>query len=173
MRNDTYSLIVSYSCLSISRFNNGGILFSSIFLVAIATISLFSFLLLVESRQVVPASFGDIGGHLYGPYMRLAVLLAIAISQIGFVCAYMSFVATNLEALAKNVISSTDMYPSYFFVLIQLIVFIPLALVGYPRLLQNVLDACCCFPICSNCIPPPPPPLDSQHCTSFLHCGYC
>ncbi|KAI8597773.1 transmembrane amino acid transporter protein-domain-containing protein [Dissophora ornata] len=110
-------------------FNNGGILFSSIFLVVIAAISLFSFLLLVESRQVVPASFGDIGGHLYGPYMRHSILWAIAISQIGFVCAYMSFVATNLEALAKNVLDSTDMYPSYFFVVVQLIVFIPLALI--------------------------------------------
>ncbi|KAG0278801.1 neutral amino acid transporter [Linnemannia exigua] len=110
-------------------FNNGGILFSSVFLVAIAAISLFSFLLLVESRQVVPASFGDIGGHLYGPAMRLSVLFAIAISQIGFVCAYMSFVATNLEALARNVLDASEMYPSYFFVLIQLVVFIPLALI--------------------------------------------
>ncbi|KAF9085859.1 neutral amino acid transporter [Mortierella sp. GBA35] len=110
-------------------FNNGGLLFSSVFLVAIAAISLFSFLLLVESRQVVPASFGDIGGHLYGPSMRLSVLFAIAISQIGFVCAYMSFVATNLEALARNVLDASEMYPSYFFVVIQLIVFIPLALI--------------------------------------------
>ncbi|KAF8927178.1 neutral amino acid transporter [Haplosporangium gracile] len=110
-------------------FNNGGILFSSVFLVAIAAISLFSFLLLVESRQVVPASFGDIGGHLYGPAMRLSVLFAIAISQIGFVCAYMSFVATNLEALARNVLDASEMYPSYVFVLIQLVVFIPLALI--------------------------------------------
>jgi hypothetical protein len=116
------------------RFNNGGILFSSVFLVAIAAISLFSFLLLVESRQVVPASFGDIGGHLYGPAMRLSVLFAIAISQIGFVCAYMSFVATNLEALARNVLDASEMYPSYFFVLVQLIVFIPLALVITPLL---------------------------------------
>lgn len=62
--------------------------------------------------------------------MRWAVLFAIAISQIGFVCAYMSFVATNLEALAINVLNATDLYPSYFFVLIQLVVFIPLALVS-------------------------------------------
>ncbi|KAF9183639.1 neutral amino acid transporter [Haplosporangium sp. Z 11] len=110
-------------------FNNGGILFSSVILVAIAAISLYSFLLLVESRQVVPASFGDIGGHLYGPSMRLSVLFAIAISQIGFVCAYMSFVATNLEALAKNVLDTTDTFPSYVFVLVQLVVFIPLSLI--------------------------------------------
>ncbi|KAF9194346.1 neutral amino acid transporter [Haplosporangium sp. Z 27] len=127
---------------------NGGLLFSSIFLVTIAAISLFSFLLLVESRQVVPASFGDIGGHLYGPYMRQSVLWAIAISQIGFVCAYMSFVATNLEALAKNVLDAADMYPSYFFVIIQLIVFIPLSLIrNIARLSFTavVADAFICF----------------------------
>ncbi|KAG0298849.1 neutral amino acid transporter [Dissophora globulifera] len=129
-------------------FNNGGILFSSVLLVVIASISLFSFLLLVESRHVVPASFGDIGGHLYGPYMRLAVLWAIAISQIGFVCAYMSFVATNLEALAKNVLNSTDMYPAYVFVLVQLVVFIPLSWIrNIARLSFTavVADAFICF----------------------------
>ncbi|KAF9361332.1 neutral amino acid transporter [Mortierella sp. AD094] len=129
-------------------FNNGGILFSSIFLVTIAAISLFSFLLLVESRQVVPASFGDIGGHLYGPYMRQSVLWAIAISQIGFVCAYMSFVATNLEALAKNVLDASEMYPSYVFVLVQLVVFIPLALIrNIARLSFTavIADAFICF----------------------------
>ncbi|KAI9233869.1 MAG: transmembrane amino acid transporter protein-domain-containing protein [Podila humilis] len=129
-------------------FQNGGIVFSSVFLVTIAAISLFSFLLLVESRQVVPVSFGDIGGHLYGPYMRWAVLFAIAISQIGFVCAYMSFVATNLEALAINVLNATDLYPSYFFVLIQLVVFVPLALIrNIARLSFTALiaDAFICF----------------------------
>jgi amino acid permease len=84
-------------CVVDNSFNNGGLLFSSIVLVLIAVISLFSFLLLVESSQVVPASFGDIGGHLYGPWMRQAVLWSIAISQVGFVCAYMSFIATNLS----------------------------------------------------------------------------
>ncbi|KAI9237072.1 MAG: transmembrane amino acid transporter protein-domain-containing protein [Podila humilis] len=110
-------------------FENGGLLFSSIVLVAIAAISLLSFLLLVESRQVVPASFGDIGGHLYGPLMRLFVLFSVAVSQVGFVCAYMSFVSTNLEALAHNLFEDAKLYPSYFFVLVQLIVFIPLAMI--------------------------------------------
>ncbi|KAF9173581.1 neutral amino acid transporter [Mortierella sp. AD010] len=129
-------------------FNNGGILFSSVFLVTIAAISLFSFLLLVESRQVVPASFGDIGGHLYGPYMRQSVLWAIAVSQVGFVCAYMSFVATNLEALARNVLDASEMYPSYVFVLVQLVVFIPLVLIrNIARLSFTavVADAFICF----------------------------
>ena len=39
----------------------------------------------------------DIGGTLYGPWMRYAILFSIAISQIGFVTAYTIFVAQNLQ----------------------------------------------------------------------------
>jgi hypothetical protein len=39
----------------------------------------------------------DIGGALYGPYMRYAILTSIVISQIGFVAAYMIFVSENLR----------------------------------------------------------------------------
>lgn len=39
-------------------FFNGGLLFSVCMIVGIALISLFSFLLLVESRLVIPGSFG-------------------------------------------------------------------------------------------------------------------
>ena len=40
------------------RFYNGGILFSSAVLTFIALISLYSFLLLVKTKFVVPGSFG-------------------------------------------------------------------------------------------------------------------
>jgi hypothetical protein len=66
-------------------FFNGGIVFSTIVLLAIAMISLWSFLLLTKTYLVVPGSFGDIGGALYGNYMRLTILASIAFSQIGFV----------------------------------------------------------------------------------------
>lgn len=62
-----------------------GIVFSTVVLLLIAAISLWSFLLLVETYMKVPGSFGDIGGALYGPYMRLTILTSITISQIGFV----------------------------------------------------------------------------------------
>lgn len=39
----------------------------------------------------------DIGGVLYGPWMRIAILSSIAISQIGFVAAYTIFVSQNLQ----------------------------------------------------------------------------
>lgn len=66
-------------------FFNGGILFSSIVMLAIAGISLWSFLLLVQAYMKVPGSFGDIGGELYGNNMRLIILTSITVSQIGFV----------------------------------------------------------------------------------------
>lgn len=42
------------------RFYNGGLLFSSVTFVFIAFISLYSFLLLVKTKIVVPGSFGGI-----------------------------------------------------------------------------------------------------------------
>ena len=41
--------------------------------------------------------FLDIGGALYGPYMRIAILTSIVVSQLGFVSAYTIFVAENLR----------------------------------------------------------------------------
>ena len=61
-------------------------------LISIALISLYSFLLLVETRLTVHGSFGDIGGILYGQWMRRAILFSIVLSQIGFVAAYTIFV---------------------------------------------------------------------------------
>lgn len=68
-------------------FFNGGILFSAVVLLAVGFISLWSFLLLVKTRLIVPGSFGDIGGALYGSWMRTTILASIAFSQIGFVAA--------------------------------------------------------------------------------------
>ena len=75
---------VSYRCFltQIYSFYNGGLFFSTALLTAIAIISLYAFLLLVETRNKVPVSFGDIGGILYGRFMRMAVLTAITFSQV-------------------------------------------------------------------------------------------
>lgn len=39
----------------------------------------------------------DIGGTLYGPWMRYLILASIVVSQLGFVAAYTIFVAENLQ----------------------------------------------------------------------------
>lgn len=46
----------------------------------------------------------DIGGTLYGPWMRFAILTSITISQIGFVAAYTIFVSQNLQVCSYIVI---------------------------------------------------------------------
>ncbi|CAG8484542.1 16100_t:CDS:2 [Funneliformis caledonium] len=108
-------------------FCNGGMVFSSVVLVFIGLISLVSFLLLVQTRLHVPYGFGGIGGVLYGNWMRLAVLFSITISQIGFVCAYMIFVAKNLKSVAEQVMGiRTDLY---MYIIGQLFVFVPLAMI--------------------------------------------
>ena len=71
-------------------------------MLSIAGISLWSFLLLMQAYMVVPGSFGgkshlgskstaklmasDMGGALYGKYMRTSILISLTVSQIGFVC---------------------------------------------------------------------------------------
>ncbi|KAL9545881.1 hypothetical protein MBANPS3_006935 [Mucor bainieri] len=110
-------------------FYNGGLLFSIFAITAWALISLWSFLLLVQTRLVVPASFGDMGGVLYGSRMRVAVLVAITLSQIGFVCAYMIFVAENLQSLVLTFSKCRLTIPMHLLILAQSFAFIPLAMI--------------------------------------------
>ncbi|CAO3626761.1 unnamed protein product [Cunninghamella blakesleeana] len=110
-------------------FYNGGLLFSTALLSLIASVSLYSFLLLVETRNKVPLSFGDIGGALYGKGVRSAVLVAITFSQIGFVCAYMVFVAQNVQALIETLSNCEVRTPIPYLILAQIAVFVPLAMI--------------------------------------------
>ncbi|KIJ51497.1 hypothetical protein M422DRAFT_203731 [Sphaerobolus stellatus SS14] len=110
-------------------FLNGGLLFSSITLIFIAFISWWSFILLVKTKFVVSGSFGDIGGALYGAPMRFAILTSIVISQLGFTCAYLIFVAENLQAFIMTVTNCTTYVSSLRLILAQLVVFLPLAMV--------------------------------------------
>ncbi|KAF9485185.1 hypothetical protein BDN70DRAFT_910316 [Pholiota conissans] len=110
-------------------FFNGGLLFSSLTFIFIACISLYSFLLLVKTKFVVSGSFGDIGGTLYGPWMRYLILGSIVVSQMGFVGAYTIFVAENLQAFVLGITDCVKQIPVQYFIVVQLIVFLPLALV--------------------------------------------
>ncbi|RKP11714.1 transmembrane amino acid transporter protein-domain-containing protein, partial [Piptocephalis cylindrospora] len=110
-------------------FYNGGLAFSSIFLCSISYLCLYSMLLLVECRSHISGSFGDIGGKLYGPRMRKAVLSSIAISQVGFCCAYTIFVAKNLRDFLMLVSDCQWIVPEYILVFAQLLVYVPFALI--------------------------------------------
>ncbi|KAI0045839.1 hypothetical protein FA95DRAFT_1560710 [Auriscalpium vulgare] len=110
-------------------FFNGGLLFSTVTISAIALISLYSFLLLVKTKFVVSGSFGDIGGTLYGPWMRFAILSSITVSQIGFVAAYTIFVAENLQAFVMAVTHCATYIPVPYLIVMEVVVFLPLALI--------------------------------------------
>ncbi|KAI8144235.1 transmembrane amino acid transporter protein-domain-containing protein [Fennellomyces sp. T-0311] len=110
-------------------FYNGGLFFSTALLTAIAVISLYAFLLLVETRNKVPVSFGDIGGILYGRFMRMAVLTAITFSQVGFVCAYMVFVSQNVQALIEALSNCDIRVPLPYLILGQVAIFVPIAMI--------------------------------------------
>ena len=110
-------------------FLNGGMLFSSLVLLGVSAISLYCFLLLVNTRLVINASFGDIGGHLYGKHMRSAILTSIAVSQIGFVCAYTAFTAENLGAFIRAVTDGATEWSMASLIAIQLVLFLPLSMI--------------------------------------------
>ncbi|RXK38547.1 solute carrier family 36 (proton-coupled amino acid transporter) [Tremella mesenterica] len=106
-----------------------GILFSSIILLGMAAICLWSFMLLIKCYMVVPASFGDIGGVLYGNYMRLIILASITISQLGFVAAYTIFIAENLQAFVLAVTNCKTYISVGYLIFAQLLVFLPLSMI--------------------------------------------
>ncbi|KAI7824785.1 transmembrane amino acid transporter protein-domain-containing protein [Gamsiella multidivaricata] len=128
-----------------SAFKNGGILFSCLMLAAVALICCVAFLLLVKVRLVVRENFQDMGAVLFGKYMRLAVLISVAISQIGFVCAYLIFVSENLFAVVQTFTKCTfDGISEKYYILIPLVVLIPLVLIrrmavlSVPSMLANL-----------------------------------
>lgn len=110
-------------------FLNGGMLFSSLVLLGVAVLSFHCFILLVNTRLRVEASFGEIGGILYGRWLRGLILFSIVISQIGFVAAYTVFTSENLQAFVLAVSKCKTFIDIKFMVLMQLIVFLPLSLV--------------------------------------------
>jgi proton-coupled amino acid transporter len=67
-------------------FSNGGLLFSFTSMWLMGGISLFSFLLLIDCKKYVSGSYGDVGGVLYGEWMRRLVLFSVAISQVSSLC---------------------------------------------------------------------------------------
>lgn len=108
---------------------NGGMLFSNLVLLGVASLSYYCFILLVKTRLIVEGSFGDIGGVLYGKFMRNLILSSIVLSQIGFVSAYIVFTSENLQAFILAVSKCRTWIDIKFMVLMQLIIFLPLSLI--------------------------------------------
>ncbi|KAI0840010.1 vacuolar amino acid transporter 3 [Hypoxylon sp. FL0890] len=107
---------------------NGGMLFSNLVLLFVAALSYYCFVLLVTTRLKVEGSFGDIGGILYGDWMRKLILFSIVISQIGFVAAYIVFTSENLQAFILAVSNCNTYIQITWLILMQMIIFLPFSL---------------------------------------------
>ncbi|CCK71647.1 Avt3p KNAG_0H02330 [Huiozyma naganishii CBS 8797] len=111
-------------------FSNGGWGFSSLCLLFCAILSYYCFVLLIITKDKVGVKgYGEIGMKLYGGKMKLAILLSVALSQIGFAAAYTVFTATNLKLFMDNVFNlSEDVLGLGWFIWLQAAIFIPLSL---------------------------------------------
>lgn len=113
-------------------FNNGGILFSSMTLVSISLISMLAFHLLLQCRKQYGGGYGEIGYAIGGSKMRGIILASVTLSQLGFVCAGMVFVAQNLYSFMVAVSNRPDgssPLSTRVLIALQLIVIIPLAFI--------------------------------------------
>ncbi|KAF1943404.1 amino acid transporter-like protein [Clathrospora elynae] len=109
-------------------FLNGGMLFSNIVLLGVAGLSYTCFVLLVSTRLVVEHSFGDMGFHLYGNWMRNLINFSLVMSQIGFSSAYIVFVSENLQAFVLAVSNCKTFIDIKYMIMMQMVIFLPLSL---------------------------------------------
>lgn len=107
---------------------NGGMIFSNVVLLFVAALSYYCFVLLVNTRLKVDGSFGDIGGILYGKWMRTTILFSIVLSQIGFVAAYIVFTSENLQAFVLAVSHCKTLISIQWLILMQMAIFLPFSL---------------------------------------------
>lgn len=61
--------------------------------------------------------------------MRYSILTSITISQLGFVSAYTIFVAENLQAFVMAITHCAKSLGIHYFILLQTVIFLPLALI--------------------------------------------
>ncbi|EAW11766.1 putative amino acid transporter [Aspergillus clavatus NRRL 1] len=111
-------------------FRNGGIVFSSIALVAVAAVTSLCFHLLLECRKGHGGGYGDIGQRIAGPRFRSLILASIAISQLGFVCTGIIFTADNVRAVLLAAADKSENFMSTnVLIALQLPVLVPLAFI--------------------------------------------
>ncbi|KAK0387256.1 hypothetical protein NLU13_5569 [Sarocladium strictum] len=112
-------------------FLNGGILFSSMTLIVVSLVTCLCFRLLLDCRERYGGGYGELGAAIGGPRLRKMILISIALSQLGFVCAGIIFTAENLWAFLDAVTKGQDNVPLGVPALIglQLIPLVPLALI--------------------------------------------
>ncbi|KAF6823869.1 amino acid transporter [Colletotrichum plurivorum] len=110
-------------------FKNGGILFSSLTMLFVAAISMAAFHLLLQCRARYGGGYGDLGKDIAGPRMRSLILASITLSQLGFVCTGLVFVADNWFSFLKAVSGGANPLDSTALIALQAIIIVPLAFI--------------------------------------------
>ncbi|KAJ2712743.1 hypothetical protein H4R19_002598 [Coemansia spiralis] len=110
-------------------FLNGGLLFSTVLMSGIAWYALHCMILLSDVYQKVGGSYGDLALKLYGRPLRYCVLVSIVLAQLGFCCAYVIFVATNMRDLWNTVTACRQQISLETWIVIQLLIYVPLSFV--------------------------------------------
>ncbi|KAJ1820211.1 hypothetical protein LPJ60_003336 [Coemansia sp. RSA 2675] len=108
-------------------FSNGGLMASSATMLFVAWYAWHCMIILGEVYLKVGGSYGDLGGKLFGNWARQIITVSILLAQIGFCSAYTIFVATNMRDLWNSVTDCRFNYSPTFWVLAQLLAYIPLA----------------------------------------------
>lgn len=109
-------------------FSNGGILFSCLAMLAVSAITMVAFHLLLQCKHHYGGGYGEIGQAIAGSKMRTLILASITLSQLGFVCAGIVFVAENLDSFFTAVTADgTSPFSSSGLVAFQLAILIPLS----------------------------------------------
>ncbi|KAJ2849336.1 hypothetical protein IWW36_002694 [Coemansia brasiliensis] len=119
-------------------FYNGGLAFSIGVMMVVAGISLYTLLLLVRCYERVHCGYGEMGRRLYGKWMERVVLMSIVTSQLGFSCAGVIFVATNLRDLFNAVTKCQWRLTLDVWVVIQMVLLVPLCLVRHIKGLSGI-----------------------------------
>lgn len=99
-------------------FHNGGWLFSSLFMLAIAFLTQVTILRLIECRSKVVGSYAFVGYKAYGRFAKMGVDIALVLSQAGFGCVYVIFIARNVLQLLN--VKSCWISGGYLWVLVLL-----------------------------------------------------
>ncbi|KAK3949193.1 transmembrane amino acid transporter protein-domain-containing protein [Pseudoneurospora amorphoporcata] len=109
-------------------FANGGLLFSSLAMVVVSAVTMIAFHLLLRCKQHHGGGYGEIGAAISGERMRTLILASITISQLGFVCAGIVFVAENLTSFL-NAVTAGSQAPlsSVALIAIQVALLVPLS----------------------------------------------
>ncbi|KAI0458287.1 transmembrane amino acid transporter [Xylaria acuta] len=108
-------------------FDNGGLLFSSITMVVVSAVTMLAFHLLLACKSRYGGGYGEIGEAIAGPRMRNLILASITLSQLGFVCSGIVFVAENLTSFFEAVTHGHKPISPAKLILIQVLVLIPLS----------------------------------------------